>query len=305
MSGLSEFDTRLGTLADHLDIELRKILSDSAEPGEIVRPPKLLEAMRYGVLNGGKRLRPFLLVESACMFGATGGGVVQAACALELIHCYSLIHDDLPAMDDDDLRRGKPTVHKLYGDATAILAGDSLLTLAFAVMAGEGVHADGLVRADLVQGMAGAAGPGGMAGGQVLDLAAESADGSLSEDAIRQLQAMKTGALIRFACEAGGILGLAAADERQALKSFGASLGFLFQVTDDILDAESDAATLGKMTGKDAARNKATLVSLFGLEEAKKIRVAEAEAAAALLQPFGRRADMLRSALLFACERAH
>ncbi|MCC2096537.1 MAG: polyprenyl synthetase family protein, partial [Hyphomicrobiales bacterium] len=209
----------------------------------------------------------------------------------------------LPAMDDDDLRRGKPTVHKAFDEATAILAGDSLLTLAFAVMADPRVHNEADVRAGLVAAFAAAAGPGGMAGGQMLDLVAEAADVPLDQNAIRTLQAMKTGALIRFACEAGALIGGASPDDRRLLSDFGARLGLLFQITDDLLDATSDAATLGKAAGKDASRNKGTLVSLLGIEGAKQLRDCEEAAAGQLLAPFAGRARTLLSALQFACAR--
>ncbi|MGE3646121.1 MAG: polyprenyl synthetase family protein [Beijerinckiaceae bacterium] len=290
-------------MAQETERVLERLLAGALEPGEIARPDRLMEAMRHAALNGGKRLRPFLVIESAALFGASGAGVIRAACALELVHCYSLVHDDLPAMDDDDLRRGKPTVHKAFDDATAILAGDALQTLAFAVLAAPKTHADGAVRAELVLALAAAAGPGGMAGGQMLDLEAEKADAPLGEAAIRQLQAMKTGALIRFACEAGAIIGGASASDRAALADFGARLGFLFQIADDILDATSDAATLGKATGKDAGRNKATLVSLLGLDGARALRDREEAAAARALAPFGERADVLQQALRFASAR--
>jgi farnesyl diphosphate synthase len=302
---MSVFSSRLETVARTVEDMMSDILGDNCVAGEIVRPGQLMAAMRHGALNGGKRLRPFLLIETARLFGAEGPGVVRAACALELVHCYSLVHDDLPAMDDDDLRRGKPTVHKAFDEATAILAGDSLLTLAFSVMADPSVHHDGGIRAQLVAALAAAAGPGGMAGGQMLDLAAEAASGLLGEDAIRTLQAMKTGALIRYACEAGAIIGGASGGDRMLLSDFGAKLGLLFQITDDLLDATSDAATLGKAAGKDAGRNKATLVSLLGVDGAGALRNREEASAMQLLAPFGERAQVLEEALHFACARKY
>jgi len=300
-----DFQARLSANAAAIEQVLSQILENSPIAGETARPDRLMAAMRHGALDGGKRMRPFLLIESATLLGYSGPGVLQAACALELVHCYSLIHDDLPAMDDDDLRRGKPTVHKLFDEATAILAGDSLLSLAFAVMAEPGVHSDGSVRAELVRMLAIAAGPGGMAGGQMLDLSAEAAKVPLREPEIRQLQAMKTGALIQFACEAGAVIAGASTDDRKILAEFGARLGFLFQVTDDILDAESDTQTLGKAAGKDAARNKATLVTAVGIDRAKALRDAEVTLAVQVLESFGERAQILRDALRFACERQH
>ncbi len=243
--------------------------------------------MRYASLGGGKRLRPFLVVESARLFGVTGASALRTACALEMIHCYSLVHDDLPAMDDDDLRRGRPTAHKAFDEATAILAGDGLLTYAFDVVADPATHADAGVRAALVLALARAAGLGGMVGGQALDLAAESAGEPLSQDAILTLQAMKTGALLRFSVDAGAILGGADAVQAGALSRYGAALGAAFQIADDILDAEGDTAALGKRAGKDAERGKATLVGLLGLDAARARRDSLVEQASSALEETG------------------
>ena len=281
-----EFTQQLKRVADDIEATLERLLSAEPLRGEISRPSRLLDAMRYATLDGGKRLRPFLVVETARAFGCVGEGAMRAGAALEMVHCYSLVHDDLPAMDDDDLRRGRPTCHVRFDDATAILAGDALLTYAFDVMAGEATHPDPAVRAALVLGLARAAGLGGMAGGQALDLAAETAAEPLGAAAIEQLQAMKTGALLLFGVEAGAILGGADAAQRAALKRYGQALGGAFQIADDILDHESDAETLGKAAGKDAARNKGTLVSALGLDAAKRRRddlAAEAQAALASL----------------------
>ncbi len=212
-------------------------------------PSHLLEAMRYGVLGGGKRLRPFLLIESAGLFGVPAPNALNAAAALEFIHCYSLIHDDLPAMDDDDLRRGRPTVHRAFGEATAILAGDALLTAAFEIMASPETHPDPTVRATLCRLLARASGGAGMAGGQMLDLQAPGQH--LTEADIRRLQSMKTGALILFACEAGAVLGQAPDALRTALRSFGGILGAAFQLADDLLDAEGDASVVGKASCRE------------------------------------------------------
>jgi farnesyl diphosphate synthase len=228
--------------------------------------------------------------------------------ALECVHCYSLVHDDLPAMDDDDLRRGQPTAHRKFDEATAILAGDGLLTFAFDVLARPQVHPDAKVRVELLLALARAAGLGGMVGGQMLDLAAEGRfDGgkrqSLDEPGVATLQAMKTGALLRFGCVAGGILGQASADKRAALERYGTIVGQAFQIADDLLDIEGDSATLGKAAGKDAEAGKATLVAVLGVGEAKarlKTLVAEAEAA---LKPFGNRAAVLAEAARFVAER--
>ena len=279
---------------------LAGVLDQAAADGA---PPRLVEAMRHATLGGGKRLRPFLLLECAGLFGVTAQAALPAAAALECVHCYSLVHDDLPAMDDDDLRRGKPTVHKAYDEWTAILAGDALLTLAFAVLAGPQTHADPAVRAELLAGLAQAAGAGGMVGGQCLDLEADKLGlpAQPQEQHVARLQAMKTGALIRFACEAGAILGRAAPEQRRALALYGERLGAAFQIADDLLDAEGDASAMGKAVRKDAG--KATLVSVLGLPAAKaRLAALEIEALAALV-PFGLRADILREAATFVVRR--
>jgi farnesyl diphosphate synthase len=300
------FLARLAQVGADVERLLERVLNAAPLTGEIERPARLLAAMRHGVLGGGKRLRPFLVIETARALGLNGEGPLRAGAALELVHCYSLIHDDLPAMDDDDLRRGRPTVHKAFDEATAILAGDALLTLAFDVMGEAPTHPDGATRAALCVGLARASGLGGMAGGQMLDLAAESAPAPLDGAAIERLQAMKTGALLRFSIDAGAILAQAVAPVRASLSRCGRALGAAFQVADDILDAEGDEAKLGKRAGKDAARNKATFVSAFGLDQAKSARdrlVAQAQAAideAGL----GEKGDVLRAAAHFIATRA-
>jgi farnesyl diphosphate synthase len=294
-------------VASDIEALLDRLLSSTPEKGESSRPQRLIEAMRYGSLAGGKRLRPFLIVESGRLFGVPRPRALMAGAALECVHCYSLVHDDLPAMDDDALRRGKPTVHKVYDDATAILVGDGLLTFAFDVMARPEVHPEPAVRIDLVARLARAAGLGGMAGGQMLDLAAEGRfDGGkprLGENDISTLQWMKTGALIHFACVAGGVLGKASAEQIDALSRYGAALGRAFQIADDLLDVEGDAAAVGKATGKDAAAGKATLVALLGVAGARerlKDLVAEADR---VLAPFGADAAMLKATARFVAER--
>jgi farnesyl diphosphate synthase len=267
-----DFKRRLNEAAERTEIALEALLAPTALPGEIARPTRLMEAMRYASLGGGKRLRPFLVVESARLFGVEGETPLRVGAALEMIHCYSLVHDDLPAMDDDDLRRGRPTAHKAFDEATAILAGDALLTYAFDVVADPATHVDTRVRASLVLALARAAGLGGMVGGQQLDLAAETAGRRLTQEETLTMQAMKTGALLRFGVDAGAILGKANPAQAEALTRYGAALGAAFQVADDILDAVSDAATLGKRAGKDAERGKATLVGLLGLDGAKARR---------------------------------
>ena len=282
-----DFIIRLEGAAKVTETALDALLTAGALKGEIERPARLLEAMRYATLGGGKRLRPFLAIESARLFGATGDGPLRAGCALEMIHCYSLVHDDLPAMDDDDLRRGRPTAHKAFDEATAILAGDGLLTYAFDVLADQATDRDPGIRAALVLALARAAGLGGMVGGQALDLAAETAGRRLAQEEILTLQAMKTGALLRFAVDSGAILGKADAAQAGALSRYGAALGAAFQVADDILDAAGDSAALGKRAGKDAERGKATLVGLLGLDAAKSRRDALVDEAIAALDETG------------------
>ncbi len=298
------FDRRLSALAARVEARLEEWLSDAVRPGEIARPARLMAAMRHGALGGGKRLRPFLTVEAAALFGVPEKVGLDAGTAIECLHCYSLVHDDLPSMDDDDLRRGRPTVHRAFDEATAILAGDALLTLALEALA-DRVQADADVRAALVAGLARAGGLGGMVGGQMLDLAAEGRYGAPLRDpaATRTLQAMKTGALLVFSAEAGAILGRAGAGERAALAAYGRAIGAAFQVADDILDRTTDAATLGKATAKDAQKGKATLVDLLGMDAAIAERDRLAEEAVAALAPFGPAADLLRDAARFTVSR--
>jgi farnesyl diphosphate synthase len=301
MSHADAFESVLETRARAVEELLGRLLGERIEPGEITRPAKLLAAMRHGVLNGGKRLRPFLVLESAALFGADEGATLRVAAALECVHCYSLIHDDLPAMDDDELRRGQPTVHKAFDEATAILAGDSLLTLAFDIIADEATTLGSDRRAALVLTLARAAGIGGMAGGQALDLEAERVHPD--ETGIITLQAMKTGALIRFACEAGPIVAGAPAADRERLAEFGSAIGLAFQLADDLLDLTSDRATMGKATGKDAAAGKATLVGLHGVDWARKQLRGLVAQAHDLLKPYGAGAATLKSAASFVAAR--
>jgi farnesyl diphosphate synthase len=302
----NDFNARLMAVATETEALLDRLLGSQPTPGEIARPPRLLAAMRHAALGGGKRLRPFLVVETAALFGTAREGALLAGAALEFVHCYSLVHDDLPAMDDDDLRRGRPTVHKAFDEATAILVGDALLTIAFDCMARPQVHPDAGVRVELVLELARASGLGGMAGGQMLDLAAEGrfeAKRALSESEIATLQAMKTGALIRFACRAGAILGRADVAARASIERFGDAVGQAFQIADDLLDVEGDTATLGKAAGKDAAAGKATLVSALGIAGARarlNALIAQADDA---LAPFAAKADTLRAAAHFIAER--
>ncbi len=237
-------------------------------PSEQQAETKLYDAMRHGTLGGGKRLRPFLVMASASLFNVDPSRARRVAAALEFVHCYSLIHDDLPAMDDAALRRGKPTVHKQYDDATAILAGDALLTLAFEVLSERETHEDPRVRCELIRNLAQASGGHGMVGGQMLDLIAEDTEFDLGT--ISRMQRMKTGKLMAFACEAGAILGRASDQHRKALCNYAYDLGLAFQVTDDILDVEADPQDTGKDTGKDEQAGKATFVSAMGKEQAKE-----------------------------------
>jgi len=304
----SDFVSRLEATARDTELLLDELLSAKPVDGEIARPARLVEAMRYASLGGGKRFRPFLVVESAALFDVPRPRALMAGAALECIHCYSLVHDDLPAMDNDALRRGQPTAHKKFDEATAILAGDGLLTFAFDILSRTQTHPDPGIRIALVQALARAAGLGGMAGGQMLDLAAEGrfSGGSpqqLGEDGVRMLQAMKTGALLRFGCEAGGILGAATAAQQQALSRFGDAVGKAFQIADDLLDLEGDPAQVGKSTGKDMAAGKATMVSVLGVAAAKA-RLRELVAAAEqALAPLGAAGGVLIEGAKFVAER--
>jgi farnesyl diphosphate synthase len=308
VNATAEFQDRLNQVAKDSETLLDRLLGSSLLGGEIGRPARLLEAMRYAGLGAGKRFRPFLVVESASLFGVDRNQALMAGAALECIHCYSLVHDDLPAMDNDDLRRGQPTVHKAFDDATAILAGDGLLTLAFDIASRAETHPDAAVRVELVQALARASGLGGMVGGQMLDLAAEGRfDGGtvqrLGEKEILTLQAMKTGALLKFACSAGGILGKASAAQRDALDRYGAAVGQAFQIADDLLDVEGDPALVGKQTGKDAEAGKATIVGILGVDGAKaRLRTIVSDAEAAL-KPFGKSADVLIAGAKFVADR--
>ena len=301
----SEFHERLSTVAEATERLLERLLADDVLPGEVARPARFMTAMRYAALGGGKRLRPFLVVEAARAFGVEGEGVLRAACALEMVHCYSLVHDDLPAMDDDDLRRGRPTTHKAFDEATAILVGDGLLTYAFDITADPKTHPDPAIRADLVLQLARHSGQGGMVGGQILDLEAEAATRPHTAGDVIKIQSMKTGALLHYAVIAGAILGGADADARAAMSRYGKAIGAAFQVADDILDVEADEEALGKKTGKDADRNKATLVAALGLEAARTRRDALADEAIAALEaiPQGIHAGILREAARFAVAR--
>lgn len=269
-------------------VEELEILLPEVEAAE--RP--LFDAMRYACLTGGKRLRPFLVLTASELFNVARLSALRTAAAVEMVHCYSLVHDDLPAMDDDDLRRGQPTVHVKYDEATAILAGDALLTRAFGVLADADTHADPSVRATLVSELSRAAGPHGMVGGQALDLIAERAAFDVNQ--VIRMQQLKTGRLIQFSSVAGAILGKAPAAAYQALQAYSHDLGLAFQIVDDLLDATGDAGTAGKNVNKDAARGKATFVSLMGVDGARDHARILIEQAVSHLDDFDGRADLLR-----------
>ncbi|GGB58203.1 farnesyl-diphosphate synthase [Tistrella bauzanensis] len=256
--------------------------------------PRLTEALRYAVFAGGKRLRPFLIAASGQLFDVPDDRLYRAGAAVEFLHTYSLVHDDLPAMDDDDLRRGRPTTHRQYDEATAVLVGDALLTLAFQVLAEPATHPDGGVRADLVLALAEAGGAGGMVGGQMLDIEAEAAGGMTELGAIGRMQRLKTGALIEFSCRAGAILSGAGMEARTALRDYARALGLAYQIADDLIDATGDATAAGKAVGKDAARGKATFVGLMGVDGARAEAARLMDMAIAALGAFDDRADDLR-----------
>ena len=291
------FADALGEAAAVTDAVLDKMI---ALPDGLER--RVFDAMRYAALAPGKRLRPFLVLASAKLFAVARNCALQVAAAIELVHAYSLVHDDLPAMDNSDLRRGRPTCHKAFDDATAILAGDGLLTLAFEVLAHPHTHGDPAVRAELVLALAQAAGGHGMVGGQMIDLIAEHRP-DLDIGTITRLQRLKTGALIAFACEAGAILGKAPAELRLALRGYAHDLGLAFQIADDLLDIEGSAAATGKPVGQDAAAGKATFVSILGAERARAQAELLVAQAVAHLDPFAERADLLRQAARFVVDR--
>jgi len=301
----SAFAARLAEAQGSVERELDILLSLAPKPGEPARPKRLIEAMRYATLGGGKRLRAFLAIETARALGRAGAGPRRAGAAIECVHAYSLIHDDLPSMDDDDLRRGRPTTHRAFGEATAILAGDALQALAFEIIADPSTHPSPEVRSALCLGLARAIGLAGMVGGQMFDIDAEQSTAPLSLEEIKRLQAMKTGALLRFSVEAGARLAGAGATASAALERYGRAVGAAFQIADDILDVESDAATLGKRAGKDAAQNKATLVQALGLDGARRElgRLVDEAIAAVDAAGVGAEGDVLRGAARFVAAR--
>jgi farnesyl diphosphate synthase len=296
--------TQFDSLSTALDDAARRVETtlDEVLPAPEGLHARVPEAMRYAVFAGGKRLRPFLTLAGAALFDAPEAQALRVAAAIECLHTYSLIHDDLPCMDDDDLRRGRPTTHKKFDEATAVLAGDALLTLAFGILADSRTHPDAAVRAELVGRLAAAAGSEGMIGGQMIDILAPERD--YGEADVILLQALKTGALFEFSCEAGPILAKAGAEDRSRLNEFAKSFGLAFQIADDLIDALGTEEQAGKAVGKDQNQGKATLISLYGLNKAKSESVRLARAAADALEPYGAKAEILRTLPFYLLDRA-
>jgi farnesyl diphosphate synthase len=288
----------LGRIGEDVDRLFHSVLAVPADPRA-----RLFEGMRHAAIGGGKRLRPLLVTAACGLFHVDRARALRVGLAVECIHVYSLIHDDLPCMDDDDLRRGKPTVHKAFDEATAVLAGDSLHALAFELLADEATHEDPFVRVELVTELGRASGPSGMAGGQMMDLVAERT--RLDLGAVTRLQQLKTGALIGFCLEAGGIMGRIPAEGRGPLRGYARDVGLAFQIADDLLDAEGEEEKTGKRVGKDGARGKETFVSLLGAERARQQAKLLAEQAVQYLGSYGPEADLLRAIARFAVERDH
>ena len=291
-----ELQAALSDIAGEIDAQFDRLLAVPDDPRA-----DLYRAMRHAAIGGGKRLRPLLTMTTAGLFAVDRAAAARVATAIEAIHVYSLIHDDLPAMDDDDMRRGRPTVHKLYGESTAILAGDCLHDLAFEWLADEAAHPDPFVRVELIACLAGSSGPAGMAGGQMMDLEAEKT--SFDLPTVTRLQAMKTGALIACAVEAGMILGRVPPEGRTPLRGYARDIGLAFQIADDLLDVEGDEAAVGKPLRKDEAAGKETFVSLLGVERAREQAAMLVEQAIAHLHAFGAEADVLRALARYVTER--
>ena len=293
-----EIQTALAQNARDVDAILEQLLPARRDPES-----RLMDAVRYATLSGGKRIRPFLVMSSAALFGVSKPFALRVAAAIEMVHCYSLIHDDLPAMDNDDLRRGLPTCHVKFDEATAILAGDALLARAFEVIADPATHPDPRVRSDLVGELAKAAGADGMVGGQMLDLLAEKVPLEMAE--ITRMQRMKTGALIAFSCEAGAVLGKSSDSARHALRAYAHDLGLAFQIVDDLLDVEGNDDEVGKRTHKDDGAGKATFVSVLGVERARAQSDMLAQQAVQHLEMFSETAAPLRALASFVVSRRH
>ena len=295
---MEQFDAELRAAAEAVDQTLDQLLPRNEGPES-----RLFDAMRYAALAGGKRLRPFLVLAAADLFAVPRAASLRAAAAVEMLHTYSLVHDDLPCMDDDDLRRGQPTTHVKFDEATAVLAGDALLTIAFEVLGDPATDPDAGVRLELIRGLASAAGAKGMCAGQMIDLLSEGA--TPERDTVDRLQSLKTATLIAYSCEAGAILGRASAEERSALRDFGEDLGRAFQIVDDLLDMEGSADDLGKAVGKDSAAGKATLVALLGAADARAEAARLAAQATKKLDLFGQNANFLRETAEFTVRRRH
>jgi len=295
---MSNLDARLKDAAERVNVALDALL-----PREQGGEARLMAAMRYSTLDGGKRLRPFFTLESGRLFDADEGQLMRAACAIECVHTYSLIHDDLPCMDDDDLRRGRPTLHRAFDEATAVLAGDALLTLAFEILADPATHSDPQMRCRLVAAMAKASGAHGMVAGQAADMAG----GDIGSDliAVTRMNRLKTGALINFAVEAGAMVGLAGDAERTALSRYAHDVGLAFQMVDDLLDAEGVVRDTGKAVGKDGARGKVNFVTVMGVEATRERVGMLAAQAKQHLAMFGPRARVLSDAVDFIVMRRH
>jgi farnesyl diphosphate synthase len=291
-------DAAMTAMADAIDRQFDHLL---ALPED--QRARLYEAMRHASIGGGKRMRPLLVKASCDLFNVGWESAIRTGLAVECIHVYSLIHDDLPAMDDDDMRRGKPTVHRAFDEATAILAGDCLHDLAFSILVDERTHPDPFARCELVKALALASGPAGMAGGQMMDLAAENMPFDLPT--VTRMQQLKTGALIAFCVEAGAILARVPEEKRIGLRGYARDLGLAFQIADDLLDVEGDAAVTGKAVGKDAAAGKATFVSLMGAREARERAEMLVAQAKEHLRGFGSEAELLHDIADFAIRRSH
>ena len=302
MNDISRPNTHAGLL--RAMAESAKVVEATLE--QVLPPPhglhaRIHEAMRYATFAGGKRLRPFLVMHSAAMFGVAPGHAARAAAAIEVLHTYSLVHDDLPCMDDDDLRRGRPTTHKAFDEATAVLAGDALLTIAFEILADAATHPSADVRLKLIARLAEASGSNGMIGGQMIDMRAP--ESSFGVDEIMLLQRLKTGQLFEFSCEAGPILGQASDADRKRLRDYAHDMGLVFQITDDLLDVTSTAEKTGKAVGKDKDQGKATLVSIYGVDGARAEAEKLARKAADMLKGYGPEADPLRELPMFLLDR--
>ncbi len=306
-SGLTRPDEALVATPAQLSAALTRVAGlvedelDSLLPPEEGAEARLATAMRYATLGGGKRMRAFLVLEGAALFSVSETCAARVAASIEMLHAYSLVHDDLPAMDNDDLRRGKPTTHRAFDEATAILAGDALQARAFEVLAEPDTHSDPQARCELVAALGAAAGARGMAGGQMIDMLAEGQ--TLDGPAVTRLQSLKTGRLIQFSAEAGAILGRASLMQRHLLAAYGRDLGAAFQIADDLLDAEGSAEETGKRTGKDQEAGKATMVAVLGIERARQQADMLAQQAAAHLDGFDERAALLRALASFVVER--